>query len=155
MWLSKEKRLDLAALIRSERMSKKACLLTQKDVPQYIKEIANRLHPVFMEFEDENGNWWGYTFRLDAKWKCGYESQLENDCEKLIKWCQGWYAHARVIRYMWWYKEVATTTKYGLEGTMDHKRKALRNGWRNHVYIVISDPVAHRFEKDGFYREVA
>ena len=39
-------------------MSRKACLLTQKDVPQYIKEIVNRLHPVFMEFEDENGNWW-------------------------------------------------------------------------------------------------
>lgn len=108
-----------------------------------------------MEFEDENGNWWGYTFRLDAKWKCGYESQLKNDCEKLIKWCQGWYANAKVIRYMWWYKEVATTTKYGLEGTLDHKRKALRDGWRNHVYLVISDPVAHRFEKDNFYREAA
>ena len=43
-------------------MSKKAYLLTQNDVPQYIRKIVQRLHPVLMEFEDEDGNWWGYTF---------------------------------------------------------------------------------------------
>lgn len=64
-------------------MSRKACLLTQNDVPQYIKEIVQRLRPVLIQFEDEDGNWWGYTFRLDAKWKCGYESQLQNDCKKI------------------------------------------------------------------------
>lgn len=133
-------------------MSRKACLLTQNDVPQYIKEIVQRLHPVLMEFEDEDGNWWGYTFRLDAKWKCGYESQLQNDCEKLLKWCESWYAHAKVIRYGWWHNEVKTSGDYYPKGTKGHKRKALREGFRNHVYLVISDPVANRFEKDGFYK---
>ena len=32
-------------------MCKKACLLTQNDVPQYI--IGQRLHPVLMEFEKD------------------------------------------------------------------------------------------------------
>lgn len=135
-------------------MSRKACLLTQNDVPQYIKDIVKRLHPVLMEFEDEEGNWWGYTFRLDAKWKCGYESQLENDCKKLIKWCESWYAHAKIIKYMWWYNEVSITYQHEFKGSATHQRKALREGWRNHVYLVISDPVATRFEKDGFYKEI-
>lgn len=135
-------------------MSRKACLLTQKDVPRYIKEIVQRLHPVSMEYEDENGNWWGYTFRLDAKWKCGYESQLQNDCEKLLKWCESWYAYARPIKFMWWYNEVGTSNKHDFKGTHWRQRKALREGYRNHVYLVISDPVAGRFEKDGFYKEV-
>ena len=136
---------------RSNFMSKKACLLTRDDVPQYIREIAQRLCPVLMEFEDEDGNWWGYTFRLDARWKCGYESQLKNDCEKLLKWCESWHAHVKLINYMWWYNEVSTSNEHDFEGTSWHRRKALRKGWRNHAYLVISDPVAHRFEKDGFY----
>ena len=133
-------------------MSRKAYLLTQNDVPQYIKKIVQRLHPVLMEFEDEYGNWCGYTFRLDAKWKCGYESQLQNDCEKLFKWCESWYAHAKLIEYKWWYNEVSTSTEYDFKGNRWQKRKAWRERWRNHAYLVISDPVARRFEKDGFYR---
>ena len=135
-------------------MSKKACLLTQNDVPQYIRKIVQRLHPVLIEFEDEDGNWWGYTFRLDTKWKCGYESQLKNDCEKLLKWCESWQAHAKLIKFMWWYNEVEPSNESDFKGTCDHQRKALRDGWRNHAYLVISDPVANRFEKDGFYKEV-
>lgn len=135
-------------------MGKKACLLTKNDVPQYIKEIVKRLHPVLMEYEDENGNWWGYVFRLNAKWKCGYETQLENDCEKLLKWCKSWYAHAKLINYKWWYNEVNTSIEHEFKGTHWHKKKALREGWRNHAFLVISDPVAGRFEKDGFYREI-
>lgn len=135
-------------------MSRKACLLTQNDVPQYIKEIVQRLCPVLIQFEDEDGNWWGYTFRLDAKWKCGYESQLQNDCKKLLKWCESWYAHAKLIKYMWWYNEVSTSRKHELNGTYQHQQKALREKWRNHAYLVISDPVANRFEKDNFYRAV-
>lgn len=135
-------------------MSRKACLLTQNDVPQYIKEIVQRLRPVLIQFEDEDGNWWGYTFRLDAKWKCGYESQLQNDCKKLLKWCESWYAHAKLIKYMWWYNEVSTSRKHELNGTYQPQQKALREKWRNHAYLVISDPVANRFEKDNFYRAV-
>lgn len=133
-------------------MSKKACLLTSKDVPKYIKDIVKRLQPVLMEFEDENGNWWGYTYKLNAKWKCGYESQLKNDCERLLKWCESWYAYARVIEYAWWYDKVSTPKEYDYKGTKYHKNKALREGFRNHIYLVISDPVANRFEKDNFYK---
>ena len=38
-------------------MSRRACLLTRDDVPQYIREIVKRLHPVLMEYEDEEGKW--------------------------------------------------------------------------------------------------
>lgn len=131
---------------RSNFMSRAACLLTRDDVPQYIREIARGLRPVLMECEDEDGNWWGYTFRLDARWKCGYESQLESDCEKLLKWCETWHAHAKLINYMWWYNEVSVSNGRDFKGTSWHRRKALREGWRNHTYLVISDPVANRFE---------
>lgn len=134
-------------------MSRKNCLLTKQDVPQYIKDIVSRLHPVLLEHKDEKGDWWGYTFRLDAKWKCGYETQLLNDTEKLIKWCNSWYAHAKIIRYAWWQNEVRTASEYEVKGTYYHKRKALREGFRNHALLVISDPVARRFEMDGFYRD--
>ena len=134
-------------------MSKQSGLLTSSDVPEYIKEIAKRLHPVLIEYKDEDGDWWGYTFRLDAKWKCGYESQLKSDCEKLIKWCENWYAHSKLIRFAWWYTDVAPPYAHGLLGTKEHRRKALNEGWRNHAFLLISDPVAHQFEKDGFYRK--
>ena len=90
-------------------MSRRACLLTRDDVPQYIREIVKRLHPVLMEYEDEEGKWWD--------------------------------------------EQVPTTHDYEWKVTRSHKRKALREGWRNHAYLVISDTVAHRFEKDGFYRQ--
>ncbi len=131
-------------------MSRKAYILTKEDVPQYIRAIVQRLQPVLMEYSDEDGDWWGYTFRLNAKWKCGYEPQLVNDCEKLLKWCNSWYAHAKLIKYMWWYDEVNTTQ---IKGSYQHQRMALKKGWKNHAYLVISDPVAYRFEKDNFYRE--
>lgn len=133
-------------------MSRRACLLETSDVPEYIKEIAKRLHPVLMEFVDEEGSWWGYTFRLDAKWKCGYESQLKNDCEKLVHWAKGWYAYARVIEYKFWQTNVEPSSIYDRRGSGYHYRKALREGYRNHAFLVLSDPVAFRFEKDHFYR---
>lgn len=130
-------------------------LLDKDSVPQYIREIVSRLYPVLMGFEDEDGSWWGYTFRLDAKWKCGYESQLQNDCEKLLKWCDSWYAHTAIIQFMWWYNEIPVPGGSEFKGTHWHRRKALRDGFRNHVYVVITDPVAMRFEKDNFCRKIA
>lgn len=128
-------------------MSKKAWLLTKDDVPKYIKEIASRLSPVMMSYKDEDGfEWYGYVYKLNAKWKCGYESQLVKDTEALVKWCKGWHAHSKIIKYTWW-NEVYT------EGTYKSRvYKARKNGFRNHSIIVISDPVALRFERDGFYR---
>lgn len=117
-------------------MSRKACMLTANDVPQYIRKIVQRLHPVLMDFEDEEGIWWGYTFRLDAKWKCGYESQLENDCQKLLKWCESWYAHVKLIKYMWWYNEVNTPGAYKEKGTHLHQKKPYaKNGEITHTLL--------------------
>jgi len=54
---------------------------------------------------------------------------------------------------MWWHKEVPTPHAYDYKGTRQHYQKALRDGWKNHAYLVISDPVARRFEDGGFYKE--
>lgn len=131
-------------------MKKSACILTKEDVPQYIKEIVKRLHIATIDYVDNKGQgWWGYTFKLKAKWKLGYEHQLEADCEKLLKWCKRWNAHAELIKYMWWQNEVPCQEwEYG----KTHYGKALRKGFKNHALLVISDPVAQRFEKDNFYR---
>ena len=84
-------------------MGNTAYILTKEDVPQYIQEIVKRLHIVMIDHIDDKGqNWWGYTFKLKAKWKLSYEHQLEADCEKLLKWCKRWNAHAELIKYMWW-----------------------------------------------------
>ena len=56
-----------------------------------------------------------------------------------------------IPKYNWWnekYHDEYLTWK-------GRKRKALREGFRNNVIIVISDPVANRFEKDGFYKQAA
>lgn len=83
---------------------------------------------------------------------------MNRSCRTTVKNCLngagGWYAYAKPIKYMWWYNEVSTSNEHDFKGTHWHQRKALREGWRNHVYLVISDPVASRFEKDGFYNEV-
>lgn len=51
-----------------------------------------------------------------------------------------------------WWDEVPCSQAIG-HGTKWHKAKAYRDGYRNSIKIVITDPVAHRFEMDGYYRE--
>lgn len=128
-------------------MSKKALILESNDVPEYIKSIVARLHPVPSGY----GDWFGYVFRLDAKWSCGYESQLQSDAEKLINWAKSWYAEAEIIDFKWWWKEVVHRENMP-QGSREHRRKACRENWHNHALIWITDPVAYRFEKDGYYR---
>lgn len=129
-------------------MGRKACLLTSKDVPNYIRDIARRLEPVMLSYQDKEGNeWFGYVFKLNAKWRCGYESQLEKDAERLVKWCKGWYAHSEIIKYRFWYDAFPHKVSGDWKA---RKRKAWKCGFRNSVLLVISDPVAYRFEKDGY-----
>ena len=119
-------------------------MLTEKKVPKYIKEIAQRLHPVLIKLKDneERDIYWGYTFRLDAKWKCGYERQMLSDAEKLVSWATKHHAAAKVISCRLW------QDKY------DDIHTARRNNWRNHCLIGITDPVAWVFEKANYFREV-
>ena len=130
-------------------MGRMAWILTKGDVPKYVRKIAKRLKPIMYNYSDEEGSWWGYVFRLDAKWKVGYESQLQSDAERLVKWANGWHAHAKVVKYVWW-TDVGNP-RDGERLGMSQRRKAWKSGFRNHAIIVLSDPVAYRFEKDGNY----
>ena len=124
-------------------------MLTTADVPKYIKEIVSRLHLTTDYAESDIP---GYTFKLYGKWKVGYKSQLQSDCEKLLAWCKRWYADAYVVSEHFWWTDVEKTPG-GFPGDKWHKQKAFREGYRNYIKVIITDPVAHRFEKDGYYRE--
>lgn len=132
-------------------MSRKAYLLTKEDVPKYIKEIVSRLQPVSgNEYADHPEYEIGYTFKLYGKYKRGYESMLESDCEKLIKWANSWYADTRVVEKCFWEEKCAVYN----HGFYDYTRTfnaANKEHFRNYYVIVITDPVANRFEKDGYY----
>lgn len=135
-------------------MSRKATLLTTEDVPKYIREIATRLRPI----NSSDPIWCdarcqpGYTFRLYGRRKLGAEIGSRQDAEKLVKWAKSWFAHAEIIEEHLWYDHV-DIGRYGYSGSKAHKAKAYREGFRNYWYVVITDPVCHRFEKDGFYRK--
>lgn len=130
-------------------MSRKAALLTTEDVPKYIREIASRLR---LSMDYEEGDNPGYTFKLYGKYKIGYEDQLSSDCEKLIKWCQSWHADAYIVGEHFWFNAVEKVPG-GFFGDKYHKRKAYRAGVRNYIKVVITDPVALRFERDDYYKQ--
>ena len=123
-------------------------VLTTKDVPQYIREIASRLRLTTDYAENDLP---GYTFKLYGRWKVGYESQLQSDCEKLLNWCKQYYADAYIASEHFWWTDVLAPHRFGLDHA--HKRRAYEMGYRNYIKVVITDPVAHRFEKDNYYRE--
>ncbi len=125
-------------------------LLTTADVPKYIQEIVSRLHEATDYAENDLV---GYTFKLYGKWKIGYESQLQSDCEKLIAWCKRYYADAYIASEHFWFTDVPNRTQIA-DGNKYHRRAAYLQGYRNYIKVVITDPVAHRFEKDNYYREV-
>lgn len=124
-------------------------MLTTADVPMYIKDIVARLKPTTDYAESGLP---GYTFKLYGKWKIGFENQLQSDCEKLIAWCKRHFADAYVASEHFWWTDVPHRAS-SFRGDKWHKRRAYEVGYRNHIKIIITDPVAHRFEKDGYYRE--
>lgn len=134
-------------------MSRKATILTTEDVPKYIKEIVARLYPISSTEPVWNDarTMPGYTFKLYGRRKLGAEIGSRQDAEKLVKWAKSWYAHAEIIDECLWYDRVETGA-YSYSGSKAHKAKAYREGFRNRWYIIITDPVCHRFEKDEFYR---
>ena len=125
-------------------------MLTQADVPKYIREIVSRLHQT-TDYADNDLP--GSTFKLYGKWTVGYANQLSSDCEKLLNWCKRWHADAYIVSEHFWMTDVPNTPGYFSPGNKWHRRKAYRDGFRNYIKVVITDPVAHRFEKDGYYRE--
>ena len=123
-------------------------LLTTADVPEYVREIVKNLRPTTDYGENDIP---GYTFKLYGKYKIGYEGQLESNCEKLIAWCKRYYADAYIVSKHAWWNEVPVPGA-ALRGDGTHRKKAHRDGFRNYIKIVITDPVARRFEIDKFYR---
>ena len=126
-------------------------LITTNDVPQYIRDIVKNLRLSVSEPEETALP--GYTFRLYGNHKVGYESQLSTTCEKLLAWCRRYYAEAYVVQQHFWFDDVAKPGSSFAGGDKCHQRKAYREGFRNYISVVITDPVAYRFEKDGYYRE--
>lgn len=124
-------------------------MLTTADVPKYIKEIVTRLKLTTDYAENDLP---GYTFKLYGKWKIGFESQLQSDCEKLIAWCKRYYADAYITSEHFWWTDVPHRAG-SFSGDKWHKRRAYEVGYRNYIKVVITDPVAHRFQIDGYYRE--
>lgn len=124
-------------------------LLTSKDVPQYIRAIVKNLRPAVSE--PDKTALAGYTFRLYGNYLVGYENQLLANCEKLLDWCRKRYADAYVVQTHFWIDDVARPVG-AFYGDKQHRAKAYRDGYRNYITVVITDPVAYRFEKDGFYR---
>ena len=124
-------------------------MLTTADVPKYIKEIVPRLKLTTDYAENDIP---GYTFKLYGKHKIGYEGQLMSDCEKLLAWCKRWHADAYIVSEHFWGTDIPVTPG-GIAGDRNHRHKAYVLGYRNYIKVIITDPVAHRFEKDGYYRE--
>lgn len=122
--------------------------LTTADVPKYIREIVPRLR---LTTDYAEGDIPGYTFKLYGKHKVGYEDQLHSDCEKLLAWCKRWYADAYIASEHFWYTDVPVPNRFS--GDHSHRRRAYEMGYRNYIKVIITDPVAHRFEKDNYYRE--
>lgn len=124
-------------------------ILETGDVPKYIREIASRLYLATDYAENDVP---GYTFKLYGKYKLGYEGQLVRDCEKILAWCKRHYADAYIVSEHFYYTRVEFPSWIGI-GSKQHRAKAYREGFQNYYKLVITDPVAHRFEKDGYYRE--
>lgn len=122
--------------------------LVAGDVPKYIREIASRLK-LTVDYQENDVP--GYTFKLYGRHKIGYEDQLRSDCEKLLSWCKRYYADAYIASEHFWQTDVPAPNRFGLDRA--HKRRAYEVGYRNYIKVIITDPVAHRFEKDGYYRK--
>lgn len=124
-------------------------MLMTDDVPKYIREIVSRLRLTTNYGQQDMP---GYTFLLYGRHKVGYEDQLESDCEKLLNWCKRYYADAYITEKHFWWDDVPNPVDFGA-GNKYQRRKAYRDGFRNYIKLVITDPVAYRFEKDNYYRE--
>ena len=124
-------------------------MLTTADVPKYIREIVTRLK---LTTDYVEGDLPGYTFKLYGKHKVGYEEQLTSDCVKLIAWCKRHFADADIVSEHFWDTDIPVNPG-GIAGDRNHRHKAYVLGYRNYIKVIITDPVAHRFEKDGYYRE--
>ncbi len=121
--------------------------LTNADVPKYIRKIVQRLRP---DTTITDKGVWGYNFKLYGQHKCGYEGQLLTECAKLLAWCRQHYAEAEIVEQKLWYDQMPHTPGDSIRCI---RQRAYKRNIRSYMVVTITDPVAQRFEKDGFYKE--
>lgn len=106
--------------------------MIEKDkVPAYIRDIAKRAFPTNEP----------YRLKVYGRRKVGGEVGLVREVERLVKWCVKHYADACIVERHLWHDDYATASQ------------AYRHGHHNHYIVEITDPIMHRFERDGFYRQ--
>lgn len=103
-------------------------MLSSNNIPKYIHKIIDN-NLVYAGCAAQHSDYYGYTFRLYGKHKIGYEQQLFNDAEKLVKWASRNHATSFAVR---------VRSYYGPE-----MQQAYKKGLRNYVDLVITDPVAN------------
>lgn len=122
----------------------------KKYFPNYVMEMIPRLRCELPEREDIDnpiepwsyqagrvkGDMFGYGWRLYGKNRCGGEIGLMNEAKRLVKFAKRKYAEAYIVRPHFW------NAKYNTRSV------AYKHGHRNYVYLVITDPVALRIERE-------
>lgn len=110
-------------------------------IPKYIREILENKAKIVTSI---NGNVDeidpGYTIRLFGDWPRGYENQLLTRADKLVAWAKRNGADAYVVKSQMWYERY------------DTYYHATRVGYRNHIYLVITDPVMLELERAGLVK---
>lgn len=116
------------------------------DIPKYINDMLPRL---YLSTTKE------YVWILYGKHKCGYESQLESEADKLVSFAKRFHADAEIVSTCFW--NDICPPKEG-ESWKTARARAYCQGVRNFVEIRITDPVAITLEKAlhiGHFRENA
>ena len=114
-------------------------------IPKYIDEIlrgkANIVTTINGNVDNIDP---GYTIRLFGDWPRGYENKLLTSADKLVAWARRNGADAYTVqRDMWYHHYDCTNAGYS---------KAARDGYWNHIYLVITDPVMLELEKAGLVK---
>ena len=108
--------------------------ISVSDIPKYIMEMLPRLN---LSRTKE------YTWRLYGRHKCGYESQLEAEADRLVSFAKRFYADAEIVETHFWYD---TFPAEAGESWKTRRTKAYHQDFHNFVEIRITDPVARILE---------
>ena len=108
--------------------------ISVSDIPKYITEMLPRLN---LSGTKE------YTWRLYGRHKCGYESQLEAEADRLVSFAKRFYADAEIVETHFWFDDFPAAETASRQTRL---KTAYRQGFRNSVEIRITDPVARILE---------
>lgn len=114
-------------------------------IPKYIREILENKACIVTSINGNVDNIDpGYTIRLFGDWPRGYENKLLTSADKLVAWAKRNGADARIVKQQMWYD------RYGCSNV--GYRHAVDVRYRNHIYLVITDPVMLELERAGLVK---